>query len=211
MEYKFLRFLGSLVCICGIFLILFGGIKNENNFRILSDLIQTFLLFSLVLFICLPDDDSLKIASYGGIIIMIYDFILETIAVYLDWWYPLGGTQFHPIIIIPIEMVISFFFIGTAFFIILEIPEKIRDSDNFLLKKIKFIFKNKKFDDLWRIIFVIINAIIGTNGDYSAGENIWKPGIYWQPIYTFFIWLSGGLIALILYKLLKKISKTRII
>jgi len=203
-DFKLLRATGIIICLVGVFLILFGGIKTPENFRILSDFIQNILILNIILLIFLPNNRTLKIALIIGIFTMVIDFILETIAVYLNWWYPLGGTQFPPIIVVPLEMVISFLIIGTAIGIILTFPEKIREMDFKPLNWIKPLFENQKFDWLWRFLLILVNAIIGTHGDYSAGPEIWVPGTYWHPIYTFFIWFGGGTIILLLYYFLEK-------
>jgi hypothetical protein len=198
------RGLGIVSCLLGILLILFGGIKTAENFRIVSDFLQNSLEHNHVLFLFLPDDNKLKIAMIIGLLTMLIDFILETVAVYLDWWYPLGGTQFPPLIVVPLEMVLSFFLIGTTMAIILDFPEKIRTSSFFALKLIKPFFKNNRLDWFWRFLLVLLNAIIGMNGDYSAGPEIWAPGPSWNPIYTFFVWLGGGFVTLLFYYLLNK-------
>ena len=60
----------------------------------------------------------------------------------------------------------------------------------------------------WRVAFAFLNALVGTNGDYSAGPTIWAPGPNWYPIYTFFVWLGGGIVCLLLFNWLdKKIPK----
>ncbi|MHA1150600.1 MAG: hypothetical protein ACTSR8_20460 [Promethearchaeota archaeon] len=203
-EDTLLRVSGILVCIIGIILILVGGIKTPENFRILSDIIQTFFLFMLIILLFLPDNRLMKIAFIIGIFTVITDFLLETIAVYLDWWYPLGGTQFPPVIIVPLEMIFSFLFIGAAMAIMLTFPEKIREMNFPLFNWIKPLFQNEKNDWYWRIFLIFLNALIGTNGDYSAGDTIWAPGPYWQPFYTFLVWLFGGLFTLLQFYLLDK-------
>ena len=52
---------------------------------------------NLVIFVFYPDKRTFKIAFIVGIFTMVFDFVLETIAVILDWWHPLGGLQYHPI------------------------------------------------------------------------------------------------------------------
>lgn len=210
-EYEIpasLRIIGIITSISGILIILFGGIKTTENFRLLSDFIQNILLLNLIFFIFLPNNVQLKIAVYIGIFIMIFDFLLEEIAVFLDWWYPLSGTQYPPIIVVPLEMVISFFLIGTGMGVILTFPEKIRSFNLGPLNPLKRLFQNSRLDLLWRVLILITNALIGTNGDYTAGSEIWIPGPNWHPIYTFFIWFGGGLITLALYYYLeRKINK----
>ena len=194
--------------ILGILLILFGGIKTPENFRIISDLVQNFLLLNIIVIIFMPNKKSIKISIFIGIFVLILDFLIETIAVYLNWWYPLGGIQFPPILVIPLEMVLSFFIIGVSFTILLTYPEKIRKMDFKFLNWIKFLFNNPKLDILWQILLVFINALIGMMGDYSVGSQIWRPGPHWIPFYTFLVWLIGGFITLLLYKFLNsKIKK----
>ena len=140
---------------------------------------------------------------------MIVDFFLETVAVLLDWWYPLGGTQYPPLIIVPLEMVLSFFLIGTSTGVIFTFPEVIRNSDNKTLSFISPLFKRERFDIIWRILYSFCISLIGTNGDYSAGPEIWQPGIYWQPFYTFLVWFLGGLLILLFYSLLERKMKIK--
>ncbi len=207
-QFKLLRIVGIISSLVGIVLILFGNIKTVENFRIVGDFLQNILLLNLVLLLFLPSENTMKISILTGVFNMILDFILETVAVYLDWWYPLGGTQIPPIIVVPLEMVMSFFLIGTATGITITFPQKIRELDFKLLNWVKPLFKNEKFDMSWRILYLFLIAIIGTNGDYTAGSEIWAPGPYWLPLYTFFIWFFGGLMVLLFYSFLEqKIGK----
>ncbi|MHA1293768.1 MAG: hypothetical protein ACTSQJ_14010 [Promethearchaeota archaeon] len=203
-NYRILRITGIFVCIIGLILILFFQIKTTENFRILSDFIQNIILFVLVLLIFLPDNKTMKVALIIGVFTMLFDFIIETIAVYLDWWYPLGGTQMPPIIVIPIEMVLSFLIIGTTMAIVFTFPEKIREMDFQPLNWIKPLFENENYDWYWRVLLIFINAIIGTYGDYNAGQEIWIPGPNWHPIYTFFVWFFGGIMMLLMFWFLQK-------
>jgi hypothetical protein len=207
-QFKLLRIVGIISSFVGIVLILFGNIKTVDNFRIVSDFLQNILLLNLVLLLFLPSENTMKISILTGVFNMTVDFILETVAVYLDWWYPLGGTQFPPLIVVPLEMVSSFFLIGTAMGIMITFPQKIIVLDFKLLNWVKTLFKNEKFDTIWRILFMLLIAIIGTNGDYTAGPEIWAPGPYWLPLYTFFVWFFGGLTVLLFYSFLeRKIGK----
>ena len=200
-DYLILRITLIISCLAGVLLILFGGIKTAANFRILSDFIQNILIITIVLLVFMPDNRNLKVALFMGIFILILDFVLETLAVYLNWWYPLGGTQFPPLIVVPIEMVISFMLIGTSMGVILTFPEKMRENEIPVLAKI---FENPKYDYVWRILFLFGNAIIGTNGDYIAGPAIWAPGPLWHPIFTFFVWFGGSMAGLLIFYLFRK-------
>jgi hypothetical protein len=51
-----------------------------------------------------------------------------------------------------------------------------------------------------------INSIRIIIADYSASPEIWVPGPNWYPIYTFFVWLLGGLLILAVFKLLEKLT-----
>ena len=203
-QFKILRIVGIISSLVGIVLILFGDIKTVDNFRIVSDFLQNILLLNLVLLLFLPSENTMKISILTGFFNMIFDFVLETVAVYLDWWYPLGGTTLPPIIVVPLEMVLSFFLIGTATGIIITFPQKIREMDFKLLDWIKPLFKNERYDTLWRIFYIFLIAIIGTYGDYSAGPEIWAHGPYWLLLYTFFVWFLGGLTVLLFYSFLER-------
>lgn len=179
-QINFIRIIIVISSLTGILLILFGNdwfgtIITPDNFRIISDILQNILILQLILALFMPRTKILKISFGIGIFTMIYDFFLETAAVYLDWWYPLGGTQFPPLLVIPLEMILSFFIIGFSFSILLIFPEKIRNSNSRVINWVKPLF-HKKYDLIWRILLVLINAIIGINGDYSAGPEIWIPG-----------------------------------
>ena len=176
---------------------------NVSLFRAL-DLLQNILLLNIVLFIFVPTNSVFKIALIIGIITMIFDYVLETIAVLLSWWFPLGGIQFHPLLIIPLEMVVGFIFLGISIGIILTFPEKIRDMNFKPLNWLKPLFKESKYDYVWRSLLIFLNAIVGTHGDYSAGSTIWVPGPQWQPLYTFFVWFGGGLITLLIFYILRQ-------
>ena len=49
---------------------------------------------------------------------------------------------------------------------------------------------------------IVLIAIAGTYGDYTAGPEIWTPGPTWHPLGTLFVWPGSGLIALVVYHLL---------
>lgn len=154
----------------------------------------------------MPNNTQMKNALKLGFVIMVYDFLLETVAFYLDWWYPKGGTQFPPIVIVPLEMVASFLIIGTSFSFLFSIPKVLQESHWEGLKVLRKIFEKPKMDYFFYILLIIINALVGMNGDYSAGTTIWEAGPNWHPIYTFFVWLSGGVLALGIYLKLYRIS-----
>ena len=202
-EHTLLRHAGILASLTGLLILLFGDLKTAQNFRILSDLVQNTLLFTLILFIFMPSDRTMKIAFLIGGFTVLVDFILETVAVYLDWWYPLGGTQFPPVIVVPLEMVASFFLMGASMAIMLTFPERIRGMDFKMLNGLKWFVKDPKFDWIWRVLLIFLNALIGMNGDYAAGPEIWVPGPSWMPLYTFFVWLGGGLLTLLMFYLLQ--------
>ncbi|MFX0139921.1 MAG: hypothetical protein ACFFDN_40140 [Candidatus Hodarchaeota archaeon] len=204
MNDRLLRISGIFASLFGLILILFGNIKTTTNFRILSDIIQNILLFNILLLLILPEQKRLENSLILGLFTMIFDFFLETIAVYFNWWYPRGGFQAPPILIIPLEMVISFMLIGTTVGIILGAPEKIRNMELKPFNWLKFFVKNPRFDLMWRILFIFVNALVGTNGDYTAGYEIWVPGPYWHWIYTFFVWFGGGMIILLVFYYLEK-------
>jgi hypothetical protein len=201
-DNKLLRLTASISSLFAIILVLFGGIKTPENFRTF-EIIQNILIINLVIFVFYPDNRTFKIAFLIGIFTMLFDFVLETIAVILNWWYPLGGIQYPPIIIVPLEMLIGFLFIGTSIGIILTFPEKMREIDSKLLNWLKPLFKEQKYDKVWRVLFIFVNAIIGTHGDYTAGPTIWAPGPNWYPIYTFFVWFGGGIIILLVFNYLR--------
>lgn len=201
---RLLRISGFFASVFGLILILIGNIKTPANFRILSDIIQNVLLFNIILLLFLPEQKKLENALILGLFTMIFDFFLETIAVYLNWWYPKGGFQAPPILIVPLEMVISFMLIGTTVGIILGFPEKIRNMEFKPFNWLKFFVNNPRYDLMWRILYIFVNAVVGTNGDYTAGYDIWVPGPYWHWIYTFFVWFGGGLIILLVFYYLER-------
>ncbi len=206
-ENKLIRICGILASLGGLILIFVGNIKTLANFRILSDIVQNILIFNVILLLFSPEEKKLENALLLGLFTMIFDFVLETIAVIFNWWYPKGGFQAPPLLIIPLEMVISFMIIGTTTGILLNFPEKIRDMDFKPLNWLKFLVRNPNYDLAWRILFIFANAVVGTNGDYSAGWEIWVPGSGWHWIYTFFVWFGGGLIILSVYYFLDKSRK----
>ncbi|MBD3228582.1 MAG: hypothetical protein GF329_10380 [Candidatus Lokiarchaeota archaeon] len=106
-------------------------------------------------------------------------------------------------------MIISFFLIGVSFGIILTFPQKIKNSNSKFLRWLNPLFKNNKINIGWRILIIFINAIIGTHGDYTAGPEIWVPGLNWSPFFTFLVWLLGGLIILSLFYILGKIFQEK--
>ena len=204
-EFRLLRITGIIASIAGVLFILFGGIKTPANFRILSDFIQNLLIINIVLLAFMPKEKAMKIALCVGLFVMGLDFGLETLAIYLNWWYPLGGFQWPPILVVPLEMVVSFIIIGTSMAIVLTFPEVIRETDEPVIKWFKPLFKDKKFDLLWRILLLLINAIIGTHGDYTAGPTIWVPGPLWHPIFTFLMWFGGGMLTLLVFYGVRKL------
>jgi hypothetical protein len=206
-ENKLIRICGMVASLGGLALIFVGNIKTLANFRILSDIVQNILIFNVILLLFSPEEKKLENALLLGLFTMIFDFVLETVAVIFNWWYPKGGFQAPPLLIIPLEMVISFMIIGTTTGILLNFPEKIRNIDFKPLNWMKFLVRNPKHDLGWRILFIFANAVVGTNGDYSAGWEIWVPGPGWHWIYTLFVWFGGGLIILSVYYYLEKSRK----
>jgi hypothetical protein len=198
------RIAGICASVAGVLFIMFGGIKTPQNFRILSDLIQNLLLFNAMMLLFLPDDRQMKVALCTGCFTAIWDFLLEEAAVYLGWWYPLGGTQFPPAVVVPVEMVASFVIIGASMAIIFYIPGRIRVIDCKPVNWVKPLFKNPRHDRIWLVLLLLANAIVGTNGDYSAGPSIWVPGAAWNFLYTFLVWFGGGLLVLLVFKWLDK-------
>jgi phosphoglycolate phosphatase-like HAD superfamily hydrolase len=193
------RWVGIVLCFLGILYILFSGIKTPENFRVLSDIVQTVLVTFLVYLLFIPEKRQFTNASKLGIFVMIYDFLLETVAVALDWWYPIGGTQLEPILIIPLEMVLSFWLMGVSTSIIFSSPEIIRKTELKSISWLKKFFKHSKFDNIFRISIILLLAIVGTNGDYTAGPTIWVAGPKWHFIYTFIVWMTGGFLTLLVY------------
>lgn len=188
----------------GVAFIMFGGIKSPQNFRILSDFMQNLFLISALLLLFLPDDRQMKVALLTGCFTAAYDFTLEEVAVYLGWWFPLGGTQFPPVVVVPLEMVTSFVLIGTSMALLFYLPGRIRTANCKLVKWAKPLFKNPRHDRWWLVLLLAVNAVVGTNGDYSAGSSIWVPGAAWHPAYTFVVWLAGGLLVLLVFTMLDK-------
>jgi hypothetical protein len=212
-SYLLLRVLGTTLCLLAILLLMAKLITVSANGRILSDIIQNILLLGLCLFLIFPEEKRLQNAILIGAYTCVLDFFLETAAVYLAWWFPLGGTQAPPILVVPLEMVLGFFFFGTAIGLIFIVPRKIREfepgkSGNAFYTKIAKLLKwlfPKKLDLVWLVGFVFLSAVIGMYGDYNAGPGAWVPGPGWQMIYTFFVWFLGGLSMLAVFYTLEKI------
>ena len=207
MQNKIFRISGMVASLIGICLLIFGNIRTASNFRIIGDIVQNVLIFHFILLLFWPEEDKLENALFVGLFTMGLDFALETVAVWLNWWYPKGGFQWPPILIIPLEMVVSFMIIGTTTGILLYFPEKIRELDFKPLNWLKIFVKNPKFDLFWRILQIFVTAVIGTNGDFSAGWEIWMPGPGWHWIYTFFVWFGGGLLILAFFLFVEKKRK----
>ncbi|MBN2152743.1 MAG: hypothetical protein JW839_14925 [Candidatus Lokiarchaeota archaeon] len=198
------RVAGIAASAAGVAIILFGGVKTPENFRVISDLLQNLLLLNAVILLFLPDDRQMKVAALTGCFTAAWDLVLEEAAVWLGWWYPLGGTQFPPVVVVPVEMVASFVIIGTSMALVFYAPGRIRAMDCKLLNWVKPMFKNPRHDRLWLVLLLVVNAIVGTNGDYSAGTSIWVPGAAWHPFYTFVVWFAGGLLVLLVFEWLDR-------
>ncbi len=196
--------MGITASVVGVVFIMFGGIKTPQNFRILSDLIQNLLLLNAIILLFLPSDRQMKVALCTGCFTAAWDFMLEEAAVYLNWWYPRGGTQFPPAVVVPLEMVASFVIIGTSMGLFFYFPRRIRAADCKLVNWAKPLFALSKNDRWWLVLLLVANAVIGTNGDYSAGPSIWGPGAAWHPLYTFIVWFGGGLLVLFVFTWLDK-------
>ena len=183
-ENKLLRATAIVSNLIGLLIILDGNIKNPENvalFRAL-DVLQNIFLLNIVLFLFLPNKQTFKIALIIGIFSMIFDFILETFAVLLDWWYPLGGIQLPPVLIIPLEMVVGFIFLGTCMGIVLTFPDKMREIDFKLLNWLKPLFKEPKYDHIWRVLLIFVNAIIKCFSTF----NFLSTGFYPHRLITHF-------------------------
>ncbi|MBD3351181.1 MAG: hypothetical protein GF364_06820 [Candidatus Lokiarchaeota archaeon] len=198
-DLKPMRISGIVLSTIGVVLILFSGIKTVTNFRILSDIIQNILIFNIILLIFMPERKRLLKSFILGIIVMIYDFLIETIAVKFEWWFPLSGTQYPPFLVIPLEMVISFFIIGSSFSLLFDLPERIEEIKDHRFVSLKKLFSKKYSIHIFRVILVVLNAFVGMHGDYSAPDEIWMPGENWSPLFTFLIWLSGGLLSVAVF------------
>lgn len=195
---------GIATLLVGLVVVLFGDVKTPANFRLLSDLVQNVLVFNLVLLVFLPARREIKIALVLGAFNVVVDFVLETVAVALDWWYPLGGTQFPPVVVVPLEMVASFFLIGAAFALVMTFPAQIRASENRVIHRLEPLVRHPRRDWAWRVALIVVNAVVGTHGDYTAGPEIWQPGPAWHPAGTFLVWLLGGLASLALFTWLER-------
>ncbi|NVM55441.1 MAG: hypothetical protein HWN66_17170 [Candidatus Helarchaeota archaeon] len=210
-EFNLLRATGIIACIAGILLIIFvDNVKTSENFHIINDFIQNILVLNTVLLIFIPNNRRLKIALIIGVFIMLFDFIFETIAVYAGWWYPLGGIQFPPVLVLPLEMVISFLIIGTSTGLILYLPNKIREMDFKAFNWLKPLVRNPKFDWFWRVLIILVLTVVSTLGDFTAGPEIWVRGPNWHPSFTFILngWFYIGMLALfLLYYLEKRIPE----
>ncbi len=206
-----LRIVGAGLCFLAIVIPLSGIIRVSVNGRVLGDILQNIFILCMSLFVLFPDEKRLQNALIIGCYTTVLDFILETAAVYLSWWFPLGGTQAPPLLVVPLEMVLGFFFFGMTIGIIFTFPRQVRDLNlnevgNSILKKFLQFLKRLfpvKLDWAWLVGFVFISAYIGMNGDYNAGPAAWVPGPGWQMIYTFFVWFFGGISMLALFFLLE--------
>ena len=183
-------------------ILLFTDIKTPENFRFMNDVVQSGCVLTIMWLVILPSKKVVRASFYLGLSMMIWDFILETIAVKMGWWYPLGGIQLAPYLVIPLEMVISFLFLGMATGFLFGAPIDIRQNDNIHIPHqwLKRLVQNPRFDLLYQLGFIVILAFVGMDGDYNAGPSIWVPGPSWQREYTFLIWLFGGLLGLFLFK-----------
>ncbi|GAB4323345.1 MAG: hypothetical protein Kow0069_28400 [Promethearchaeota archaeon] len=189
----------------------FGGVKTPQNFRVTGDLVQNAAVLAFVLLLLLPDGGTLRRAARLGLVVMAYDFFLETTAAYAGWWFPLGGTQWPPLLVVPLEMVLSFGLVGASTGVLFAAPELVRREaekpparrtwpHRWLLRP----FRNPRTDPAWILAYVALVSLVGTRGDYSAGPEVWVPGEGWHPALTFLAWLSGGLVAYAAHAWLKR-------
>lgn len=204
-EFDLLRVLGISISIFGILVIIFGNVKTPENFQMLSNFGQNILVLNAILLIIMPKNRRLKIVLIIGVAIMVFDFVFEVIAVGAGWWILIGDNL---VLGLPIEMVISFLFIGTATGLILYLPEKIREMDFKLFNWLKPLVKNPRYDLLWKLLIVLALTIISTYGDLSGGVEmgVWAYGPNWHSSFVFILngWLYIGLIALSLQYVLEK-------
>ena len=197
-------------CLAGALVILFGGVVTPESFRILNDIVLNLLVLGLAWLLFAPNAKALRVAWVIGVFTMALDFFLETAAVYLHWWYPLGGTQFPPLVVVPLEMVVGFLIMGTATGIVLAFPRRIRETTLKPLDRLKALFANPNWHGAWRIAFVPVLALIGTHGDYTAGPDIWAPGAHWHPAFTFLVWSGCALAIVALYCYLAEDRRNKI-
>jgi len=191
-----------LCCVGAIAVLLFAPVKTAANFRALNDLLQNALVLALALLVFAPSARTVWRAAKLGVFVMVFDFVLETAAVRLDWWHPLGGTQFPPVIVVPVEMLTGFLLMGTSLGVVLSFPEALRDMRGRGLNWIRPWFLEPKRDLAWQLALLALLAVVGTHGDYAAGPAIWAPGPQWHPFYTFCVWTGSGLAVLWVYYLL---------
>ncbi|MFX0100904.1 MAG: hypothetical protein ACFFCS_15115 [Candidatus Hodarchaeota archaeon] len=205
------RIVGIITSFSGILFIMFGGVKNPGNFRVVSDLLQNFFILLLVLLVFFPGNKDIHVALYLGILSLVYDFLVEKVGIAFDLWHPLGGTQFPPFFNVPLEMVFSFFFIGISMAVILTFPRRFREMDFKLFNWLKPLFKNEKLDVFWQVLLVCVNTWLSTSGDFSADETIFILGSNWNPLFTVILnaWLYWGLLLVLLRHLLEKRMRSR--
>jgi len=204
-----LRASGIGACLAGILVILFGGVATPESFRIVNGIVLNLLVLGVAWLLLAPNAKALRVAFMIGVFTMVLDFLLETAAVHLHWWYPLGGTQLPPLVVVPLEMVVGFLIMGTATGIVLAFPQRIRETTLTPLDRLKAPFANPNRDWTWRLAFVLVVALVGTHGDYTAGPDIWAPGAHWHPAFTFFVWSGCGLAIIALYCYLQRDSSNK--
>jgi hypothetical protein len=205
------RLLGAGICVLAVILLQLGLIKVSENGRILGDILQNIFILCITLFLIFPETKRLQNSIIIGIFTTVLDFVEETAAVYFNWWYPKGGTQMPPFLVIPLEMVLGFFFFGTAIAIIFTVPQKVQELEintahPTLKDKIYKVLQRlitPKTGIVWLVAFIFLSAVIGTNGDYHAGSEAWQAGTDWQPVYTFFVWFFSGISMLGVFYLLE--------
>jgi len=207
-SYTWIRAGGVALILGGIAVVLSSRITTPANFRLLNDLVQNALVLAAVLLAFLPTKQALLRAVALGVFVMVFDFVLETVAVRLGWWRPLGGTQFPPVLVVPLEMLIGFLIMGTSFGVVLCFPVRIRNARSQALNWARPWFENPRRDRAWQLLLILLVAAAGTHGDYAAGPEIWLPGAHWRPAYTFCVWAGTGLAVLWAYRRLQRTAET---
>lgn len=193
-------FIGILSAI-GVLLILFGLIATAN---LKASRTLGFIKNSMALFVVIaatrPKEKELKLSLIIGAFTVFLDYLVESIAFVMGWWYATEGTTYPPFLIVPFEMIIEFLPLGAAYILIWDLPRSKRNTN---IQFFRTVFERPYFIYVWTLFILIATGFLGVYGDfYGANGSVFFPHEDLTQFHIFLVWTSCGFAMIGLHKYL---------
>ena len=201
-------FLGAFSFL-GVLIILIGLITVGTNLKASRTL--GFIKNSMALFVVVaatrPTDRELKLALIIGIYNVFLDYLVESVAYVMGWWYAVEGTTFPPLLIVPLEMILEFLPLGAAYILIWDLPRSKKDTHHTFFRTL---FAKKYFIYVWTLFILVATGLLGVYGDfYAANGSVFLPSPGLTPVHIFFVWSSCGFTMILLHRYLVRRIMTK--